>query len=178
MISSFCGKSWLSTLFHTSQTNKCLVHYEWVKSILNIWDKSLRNYVLPCKLHSLWFFFDVLLKRRFDWRVRFPPVTNTMQTTIALSGLQLPVYFAASVRILSNVSVIYWHGFRIHGFTNVKGLHTSTCIFYLVLMDGTSKGPKRFPTHTYTLITPDLITEKNKQFALANVWSLSLQWSL
>lgn len=22
------------------------------------------------------------------------------------------------------------------------------------------QGPKRFPTHTYTLITPDLITEK------------------
>lgn len=130
-------QSWLSTLFHTSQTNKCFFHYEWVKSILNIWDKSLRNYVLPCKLHSLWFFFDVLLKRRFDWRIWFPPVTNTMQTTMALSGLQLPVYFVASARILSNVSVIYWHCFQIHGFTNVKGLHTSTYIFYLVLMDGT-----------------------------------------
>ena len=76
-------------------------------------------------------------QRRFDWRVWFPPVTNTMQTTMALSGLQLPVYFLASARILSNVSVIYWHCFQIHGFTNVKGLHTSTYIFYLVLMDGT-----------------------------------------
>ena len=42
--------------------------------------------------------------------------------------------------------------------TNTKKFLVPTqrkkCQFFL------TKGPKRFPTHTYTLITPDLITEK------------------